>query len=62
MTGIFFSLTWLERQQKKLEERRVAQRHRIVSGGSGSGQINGQNNAAEHELMRELKTSLHRAR
>ena len=61
MTGIFFSLTWLERQQKKLEERRVAQRHRIVSGGSGSCH-NGQNNAAENELMRELKTSLHRAR
>ena len=59
------SLTWLEKQQRKLEERRSAQRRRELSGGShfGGGHVGG-GGAGGHEanLMRELKTSLDRAR
>lgn len=46
------SLTWLERQQKKLADRRAAQRRREC-GGHISNDLG---------LMRELKTSLDRAR
>ena len=60
------SLTWLEKQQRKLEERRSAQRRRELSGGShfGGGHVGGGGGAGGHEanLMRELKTSLDRAR
>ena len=59
------SLTWLQKQQRKLEERRSAQRRRELSGGShfGGGHVGG-GGAGGHEanLMRELKTSLDRAR
>ena len=46
------SLTWLERQQKKLADRRAAQRRRECGGHISS----------DLGLMRELKTSLERAR
>ena len=49
-------MTWLERQQKKLNERRETQRRRMLSGGSNNG------GGAENDLMRELKSSLQRAR
>lgn len=45
------SLTWLQKQQRKLEERRAAQRRR-----------EGHFTSTESSLMRELKTSLDRAR
>ena len=56
------SLTWLQKQQRKLEERRAAQRRRELSGGShfGGGHVGG--GGHEANLMRELKTSLDRAR
>ena len=46
------SLTWLQKQQKKLEERKVAQRRREM----------GSNPHSESKLMQELKSSLDRAR
>lgn len=46
------SLTWLQRQQKKLEERRAAQRRREGC----------HLTSTESNLMRELKSSLDRAR
>ena len=57
------SLTWLQKQQRKLEERRAAQRRRELSGGShfGGGHVGG-GGGHEANLMRELKTSLDRAR
>ena len=51
------SLTWLQKQQKKLEERRTAQRRREISGGHFVGTNGGSH---ESNLMRELKTSLDR--
>ena len=51
MTDEDLSLTWLQKQQKKLEERRNQQRRRE------HGSIN-----QENSLIRELKTSLDRAR
>ena len=46
------SLTWLQKQQRKLEERRANQRKREIRGSNNS----------EANLLRELKTSLDRAR
>ena len=51
LTDEDLSLTWLQKQQKKLEERRNQQRRRE------HGSLN-----QENSLMRELKTSLDRAR
>ena len=60
------SLTWLQKQQRKLEERRSAQRRRELSGGShfgsNGGHVGGGGGGHEANLMRELKTSLDRAR
>ena len=57
------SLTWLQKQQKKLEERRAVQRRRDGPHfSSNSGGNNLSDNSKESNLLRELKTSLDRAR